>query len=387
MELQAFPTETVLMRCMFTQPGNTKLTQVSWIYEASEGERVNIAVFHPQYGESFPTSHVKDRVRFTQGSLQNPSIEISDLRMSDEGKYTCEYATYPSGNEQGTTTLTMLAKPKNKAEPVMVRAGSVTVVVARCEAAQGKPPATITWETDVTGGTANTTSLPQPDGTVTVRSEYWLTPVASLNNRDIKCKVAQRTQDKPHVFPLQLSIQYPPAVSIEGYDDNWYKGRTDAFLICQADANPEPTAVDWTSASGALPDTVQVVENRLMVKKVDDSVNTTFVCEVKNSLGSGKSQLTAVVIGESPGRACHSRLLHMSQLSQTHAHTHTHTHTHTQTHTYRHTQTRQDRHAHTHTDKTRHAHAHAHTHTHTHTHTHRHTHRQTETDRQIDRHT
>lgn len=30
--------------------------------------------------------------------------------MSDAGRYTCEYATYPSGNEQGTTTLIMLGE-------------------------------------------------------------------------------------------------------------------------------------------------------------------------------------------------------------------------------------------------------------------------------------
>ncbi|XP_063041536.1 PVR cell adhesion molecule related 2 like isoform X2 [Engraulis encrasicolus] len=298
-ELQAFQKEKILMRCMYTQPGNTKLTQVSWIYEDNDGgERVNIAVFHPTYGESFPDSPFKGRVHFTQGSLENPSIEISDMRMADEGKYTCEYATYPSGNEQGTTNLVMLAKPTNKAEAVTVRAGSASALVARCEAARGKPAATITWESDVPGGKDNTTTLPQPDGTVTVLSEYWMTPTASVNDRSVRCKVAQRTQDHPETFPLVLSIQYPPAVSIEGYDDNWYKGRTDAVLTCHADANPQPTAVDWTSSNGPLPDTVQVEDSghRLVVKRVDDSVNTTFVCEVKNSLGSGKSQLTAVVI-------------------------------------------------------------------------------------------
>lgn len=30
--------------------------------------------------------------------------------MNDEGKYICEYATYPSGNEQGITQLVMLGK-------------------------------------------------------------------------------------------------------------------------------------------------------------------------------------------------------------------------------------------------------------------------------------
>ncbi|XP_076158094.1 PVR cell adhesion molecule related 2 like isoform X1 [Alosa pseudoharengus] len=296
-EVRAFAKESVLLRCMFVTPGNTKLTQVSWIKEAKEGtERINVAVFHPQYGESFPNPDFRGRVKFTQASLDNPSIEMSNLRMADEGKYTCEYATYPSGNEQGTTNLLMLAKPKNSAQHLTVTEGKAAVVVARCEAAEGKPAAVITWESDVAGGKDNTTQVPQADGTVTVKSEYWLTPTPSHNNRDVKCVVTQTTQDKPQFFPMKLSIQYPPKVSIVGYDDNWYMGRTDAVLVCQHDANPLPTTIDWTVASGALPDAVEVSGDRLLVKKVDDSVNTTFVCEVKNTLGSAKSQLTAVVI-------------------------------------------------------------------------------------------
>lgn len=85
-------------------------TQVSWIYEPKEGERLNIAVFHPKFGASYPTSPLKGRVRFTTEppSLSNPSIQISDVKMTDEGKYICEYATYPSGNEQGITSLVIL---------------------------------------------------------------------------------------------------------------------------------------------------------------------------------------------------------------------------------------------------------------------------------------
>lgn len=51
--------------------------------------------------------------------------------------------------------------------------------------------------------------------------------------------------------------------------------------------------------SGSLPDTVTVEDNRLTVKKVDNAVNTTFVCEVKNKHGASSNQITTFVIGES----------------------------------------------------------------------------------------
>lgn len=84
--------------------------QVSWIWERADGQRDNIAVFHPLYGESFPNPSFMDRVAFIHKTLENPSIRISNLKMSDAGRYTCEYATYPTGNEQGTTTLIMLGE-------------------------------------------------------------------------------------------------------------------------------------------------------------------------------------------------------------------------------------------------------------------------------------
>ncbi|XP_030647852.1 PVR cell adhesion molecule related 2 like [Chanos chanos] len=297
-EMEAYPNTSVLLRCEFVNAGSTKLTQVSWIFEPSEGERDNIAVYHPTYGESFPDSPFKGRVKFSSGSLQNPSITIENLRMSDAGKYICEYATYPSGNEHGTTTLIMLAKPRNSASPVTVRAGSSAVVVARCEAAQGKPAATITWVSSANGN-YNSTSKEEPDGTVTVKSEYRLVPTPADNGREISCEVTQRTQDKPQSFPMKLTVEYPPSVKIEGYDENWYMGRADVALTCQADANPVPTAFSWTVASGPMPPTVRVEKDKLYVMKVDESVNTTFVCEVKNSLGSSKNQVTVIVIESS----------------------------------------------------------------------------------------
>ncbi|XP_040909664.1 PVR cell adhesion molecule related 2 like isoform X3 [Toxotes jaculatrix] len=295
-ELEAYPTESVDLRCQFIDGGGrTKLTQVSWIWEPSDGQRDNIAVYHPTYGQSFPNLSFKDRVVFLHNSLENPSIRISNLKMSDAGRYTCEYATYPSGNEQGTTTLIMLAKPKNSAKVVTVQAGTKSVVVAQCEAAEGKPAANIKWLASV-GGNHSTSTTNGPDGTVTVRSEYRLVPTPGDNGKEVTCMVDQRTQVQPWVYPVKLSVEYPPSVSIEGYDNNWYVGRSDAMLFCLANANPAPTTITWTAASGSLPDTVQVDGNKLVVKKVDDAVNTTFICEVKNKHGASRHQITTVVV-------------------------------------------------------------------------------------------
>ncbi|XP_036795127.1 deleted in malignant brain tumors 1 protein-like [Oncorhynchus mykiss] len=108
-EVISYPGQTVNLRCAFIGTQVIQLTQVSWIFESRKGERLNIATYHPNFGVLYPTSPLKGRVSFPTPSLSNPSIQISDIRMTDEGRYICEYATYPSGNEQGITSLVILA--------------------------------------------------------------------------------------------------------------------------------------------------------------------------------------------------------------------------------------------------------------------------------------
>ncbi|XP_051577236.1 nectin-2 isoform X2 [Myxocyprinus asiaticus] len=297
-EVMSYPGQTVTLRCQFPNPGDTQLTQVSWILEPTEGDRTNIAVFHPKFGVNYPPqSPVAGRVIFLSNppSLDNPSIQIKDVKMTDEGRYICEYATYPTGNEQGVSSLIMLAKPRNMGTTVTVNTGNTPVIVARCESSNGRPAATISWTTAVNGNATTPVKTNNPDNTVSVQSEYMLIPQPSDNGKDISCVVSHRTMPQPETIPMKLTVEYPPQVQIVGYDNNWYKGRTSAFLTCQADGNPAPTTVTWRTLSGLMPDTVQVQENRLAVVKVDDSINTTFICEVRNSLGSGRDQVTVFV--------------------------------------------------------------------------------------------
>ncbi|XP_005798793.1 nectin-2-like isoform X1 [Xiphophorus maculatus] len=292
-ELASYPGQTVNLRCAFPDPTGIQLTMVTWIYEPKDGERMNIAVFHPNFGPNYPESQMKGRVTFKPSppELSSPSIEISNVRMTDEGRYVCEYATYPDGNEQGITQLVMLAKPLNSATAVTVNAGTQPVVVARCESKDGRPAAKIQWLTTAKGNWTET-SQTGTDNTVTVTSEYRLAPTAMDNAKDLTCLVTHRTQLKDESLPLKLAIQYPPVVEIEGYDNNWYVGRTNVGLLCKANANPIPLSVEWKTMTGEMPDTVQIKENELKVLKVDSSVNTTFVCEVKNSIGATREQVT-----------------------------------------------------------------------------------------------
>ncbi|XP_028679439.1 nectin-2 isoform X2 [Erpetoichthys calabaricus] len=294
-EVTAYPGDEVSLRCSFVDPnGEVKKSQVTWIRDLYHEKKQNIAVYNPMFGESYPESSIKGRVSFRTSSLDDPTIVINPVKLEDEGSYICEYATYPSGNEEGVTKLYVLAKPVNYGEAIQVQEGPKLVPVARCVSSSGKPPAEISWVSSFPGN-ITTENQTNPNGTVTVNSTFSLVPSGLIHDYVITCQVHHKTLATPEKFNIKLNVNHSPLVSISGYDDNWYLGREGASLVCQSRANPPATSVTWKAANGKIPDSVQVNGEILQVKKVDPSVNTTFICEVTNSMGVSQRELSVFV--------------------------------------------------------------------------------------------
>ncbi len=93
----------VTLLCQYID-GSTedKIQQVQWTWQ-NQSSKYQIMVFHKEHGISmFET--LKDRVSFSKSS---PPI-IKDVKMSDQGVYSCDFTTFPSGSYTGQTTLTVL---------------------------------------------------------------------------------------------------------------------------------------------------------------------------------------------------------------------------------------------------------------------------------------
>ncbi|XP_068998393.1 junctional adhesion molecule-like [Embiotoca jacksoni] len=146
-EVVSHPGQTVNLRCGFTAGSGTQLTMVTWIYESKDGERLNIAVFHPNFDPNYPDSHVKGRISFATSppKLANPSIQITNVKKSDEGKYICEYATYPSSNEQGITSLVIRDQPVEVDPEVVSHPGQTVNLRCGFTAGSGTQLTMVTW--------------------------------------------------------------------------------------------------------------------------------------------------------------------------------------------------------------------------------------------------
>ncbi|XP_023560271.1 nectin-2 isoform X3 [Octodon degus] len=298
-EVQGQLGSTVELPChLLPHTQNVNVTQVTW----HRLNGVSVAAFHPNFGTHFPNQQASQErlafVRAGQGAktnLYDATLAIRDLRLEDEGNYTCEFATFPKGTRSGVTWLRVLAQPQNHAEAQEVTLSLDPVPVARCISMGGRPPAQITWISTLDGEARDSQEAGPQAGTVTVTSRYTMVPLGRTDGVQITCKVKHETFQEPVLLPVILSVRYPPEVSISGYDDNWYLGRTEAILNCDVRSNPKPTDYRWSTPSGTLPASAVNKSSQLFVHSVDRLVNTTFICTVTNAVGTGHAEQVVLV--------------------------------------------------------------------------------------------
>lgn len=96
----------VALKCIIDV--NETITQVSWEKILGKSSQT-IAVHHPEYGISVQGEY-QGRVAFKNYSLTDATIILKNVSFSDAGEYVCKAVTFPLGNTQSSTTVTVLGK-------------------------------------------------------------------------------------------------------------------------------------------------------------------------------------------------------------------------------------------------------------------------------------
>lgn len=107
-EVVAEAGQEVTLPCRLTPGPGVMVSQVTWLRGAGP-RKTSLAVFHPALGPSYPQG-APGRARFLKPSLDEPSLVLGPLIPSDDDTYTCEFATFPHGNEDGVTRLLVLGE-------------------------------------------------------------------------------------------------------------------------------------------------------------------------------------------------------------------------------------------------------------------------------------
>uniref|UniRef100_A0A6I8PCH7 Nectin-3 n=1 Tax=Ornithorhynchus anatinus TaxID=9258 RepID=A0A6I8PCH7_ORNAN len=285
--------KNVTLKCIIEV--NETITQISWEKIRGKGAQT-VAVHHPQYGFSVQGEY-QGRVLFKNYSLNNATIVLNNVGFPDAGEYICKAATFPLGNAQASTTITVLVEPTvslTKGPNALIDGGNQTVA-AICIAATGKPVAQIAWEGDL--GEMESSSTTFPNETVTVTSQYRLTPTRFARGRRITCVVKHPALEKEIRYSSMLDIQYVPEVSVTGYDGNWFIGRENVHLTCNADANPPPTEFTWRRLDGQWPEGLVTSNNTLHFSSpLSYNYSGVYVCKVTNSLGQRSDQKIVYIL-------------------------------------------------------------------------------------------
>ncbi|XP_049643476.1 poliovirus receptor homolog [Suncus etruscus] len=85
-----------------------------------------------------------------------------------------------------------------------------------------------------------------------------------------------------------VRVFYAPQVSISLYDDFGHQGHRETSLSCDARGNPEPRNYEWSTTKGPLPPYAVPHGARLLLQPSKESINTTFICQVSNTLGTAR---------------------------------------------------------------------------------------------------
>ncbi|XP_070839821.1 nectin-3-like protein isoform X2 [Chaetodon trifascialis] len=276
--------KNVTLECRVEVGANLTLTQSSWERRLPSGS-VTVAVYNPLFGISIPPEFIH-RLYFRSPSSHDATIVLENVGFSDVGIYTCKVATFPLGNTQAATTVNVLVEPK-----VYVSAGSTALidggndtVVATCIAERARPPAEVSWESNLFGQ-SEVQLFDEVNGTTSTQVSYLWQPTRHIQGHTLTCVVRHPALQSDFRIPYQLNVQFAPDISVVGYDGDWHVGRENVQMTCKANANPPAHHFRWIRLDSEMPEGVEIVNNTLLfLRPLQRNDSGVYRCEVANDI-------------------------------------------------------------------------------------------------------
>ncbi|XP_029375188.1 nectin-3-like protein isoform X2 [Echeneis naucrates] len=276
--------KNVTLECRVEVGANLTLTQSSWERRLPSGS-VTVAVYNPRFGISIPPEF-GNRLYFRSPSSHDATIILENVGFADVGIYTCKVATFPLGNNQASTTVNVLVEPK-----VYVAAGSAALidggnetVVATCIAERARPPAEVSWESNIFGQ-SEVQLVDDVNGTTSTQVRYLWQPTRHVQGHTLTCVVRHPALQNDFRIPYQLNVQFAPDISVVGYDGDWYVGRENAQMACKANSNPPAHHFRWIRLDSEMPEGVEIMNSTLVfMRPLQRNDSGVYRCEVANDI-------------------------------------------------------------------------------------------------------
>eukprot|EP00064_Thunnus_orientalis_P003040 superscaffoldBa00000241_g3048 len=220
-------------------------------------------------------------VNFSDNELR---VSLSNVSLSDEGRYVCQLYTDPP--QEAYADITVLVPPGSpiiESHEDVVSEGNETELT--CTAMGSKPAASIRWmkgEEELTGETTVEETYDRMF-TVTSRVRFSVTkeddgvPVdCIIDHPAVKDLLAQRHLEVLYKPEVKIVVTYPEGLTREG--DN-------LDLTCIAEGKPHPHQINWLRVDEDVPPHAVVAGSDLYIENLNKSYNGTYRCVASNAVG------------------------------------------------------------------------------------------------------
>ncbi|XP_041742346.2 cell adhesion molecule 1 isoform X4 [Coregonus clupeaformis] len=235
-------------------------------------------------------------VNFSDNELR---VSLSNVTLSDEGRYVCQLYTDPP--QEAYADITVLIPPGNpiiESREGQVIEGNETEMT--CTAMGSKPAATIRWmkgDKELQGKSKVEETY---DAMFTVTSQLTFTVTKEDDGVPVVCIV-----DHPAVKDVQaqtyLVVHYKPEVKIiVEFPDGLPREGQNMELSCQAKGKPHPQQISWVKVDDHLPSHALITGPDLYIENLNKTYNGTYRCFAANSVGESYDDYILYVYDTTP---------------------------------------------------------------------------------------
>ncbi|XP_063111876.1 cell adhesion molecule 1 isoform X5 [Cavia porcellus] len=241
------------------------------------------------------------RFQLLNFSSSELKVSLTNVSISDEGRYFCQLYTDPP--QESYTTITVLVPPRN----LMIDIQKDTAVEGEeievnCTAMASKPATTIRWfkgNKELKGKS----EVEEWSDMYTVTSQLMLKVHKEDDGVPVICQVEHPAVTGNLQTQRYLEVQYKPQVHIQmTYPLQGLTREGDSLeLTCEAIGKPQPVMVTWVRVDDEMPQHAVLSGPNLFINNLNKTDNGTYRCEASNTVGKAHSDYMLYVYDSRAG--------------------------------------------------------------------------------------
>ncbi|XP_065816357.1 cell adhesion molecule 1b isoform X3 [Labrus bergylta] len=245
-------------------------------------------------------------VNFSDNELR---VSLSNVSLSDEGRYVCQLYTDPP--QEAYADITVLVPPGSpiiETREDVVSEGNETELT--CTAIGSKPAASIRWMKGEEEMTGETTVEETYDRMFTVTSRVRFSVTKEDDGVPVDC-IIDHPAAKDLLAQRNLEVLYKPEVKIVvTYPEGLPREGDNLDLTCIAEGKPHPHQINWLRVDEDVPPHAVVTGTDLYIENLNKSYNGTYRCVASNAVGDAYDDYVLFVYDSRAGEGAPQKIDH-----------------------------------------------------------------------------